>query len=131
MLQPDCSSTSPCSPTLTPLLRSLHWLPVAASGCQNTLQDTGTGRAVRGSAPSYIQALVKPYTPARALCSASANLATSTLQVGPRYPSKTRLFAILAPKWWNELPNDIRTVETLHTFRPKLKTHLFRLYLGN
>ena len=55
------------------------------------------------SAPSYIQALVKPYTPARALRLASANrLATPSLRVGPRYPSKTSKFALLDPKCWNE-----------------------------
>ena len=74
---------------------------------------------------------LKPYTPACALHSASANrLATPSLRVGPRYPSKTRLFAIRAPKWLNELPIDIRTAETLHIFRCKLKTHLLRLYIG-
>ena len=38
-------------------------------------------------------------------------------------------FAVLAPNWWNELPMDIQTSESLHIFRRKLKTHLFRLYL--
>lgn len=45
--------------------------------------------------------------------------------------SKSRLFAVLALQWWNELPVDIRTAEILHTFCRKLKTHLFRLHLGN
>ncbi|KAK5896014.1 hypothetical protein CgunFtcFv8_009659 [Champsocephalus gunnari] len=48
---------------------------------------------------------------------------------GPKFPSaKTRGFAILAPRWWNELPIDIRTADRLHTFRLRLKTHLFRLH---
>lgn len=28
--------------------------------------------------------------------------------------------------WWNELPNDIRTVESLHIFHRKLKKHIFQ-----
>ena len=86
--------------------------------------------AVNGSGPSYIQDMVKPYTPARALRSASAKrLAAPALRGGPEFPSaKTRGFAILAPKWWNELPIDISTAESLHIFQGGLKTHLFRLH---
>jgi len=54
--------------------------------------------------------VVTPYTPARSLRSATANrLVTPSLRANH---SKSRLFAVLAPHWWNEL-----------------KTHLFRLYL--
>ena len=48
----------------TPLLCSLHWLSVDARIRFKTL--VLAYRAVKGSAPSFIQALVKPYTPARA-----------------------------------------------------------------
>ena len=110
----------------TPLLRSLHWLPVAARIRFKTLLLAY--RAANGSGPVYIQDLVKRYTPARSLRSASANrLVAPSLRA--KHSSKSRLFAVLAPKWWNELPMDIRTSEGLHIFSHKLKTHLFRLYL--
>ena len=35
-------------------------------------------------------------------------------------------FSVLAPQWWNELPTDVRTAESLPIFRRRLKTHLFR-----
>ncbi len=58
-------------------------------------------------------------------------LATSSQRGGHSYRSiKSQSSAILAPQWWNELPIDIRSAETLHTFRRWLKTHLFRLHLG-
>ncbi|KAL3066091.1 hypothetical protein OYC64_016104 [Pagothenia borchgrevinki] len=126
-----CSQTGLHLPQFSltaPLLCSLHWLPVDARIRFKTL--VLAYRAVKGTAPSYIQVLVKPYTPARALRSASANqLATPSLRVGPRNSSRTLLFVILAPKWW--IPIDLRTAETLHILRRKLKTHLFQLYLGN
>ena len=85
-------------------------------------------RAVNGSGPVYIQDMVKRYTQARSLRSASANrLVAPSLRA--KHSSKSRLFAVLAPKWWNELPMDIRTSESLHIFCHKLKTHLFRLNL--
>ncbi|XP_075968214.1 uncharacterized protein LOC142971545 [Anarhichas minor] len=45
----------------TCLLRSLHWLPVRARTEFKTL--VLAYRAVKGTAPSYLQATVKPYTP--------------------------------------------------------------------
>ncbi|KAK5918288.1 hypothetical protein CgunFtcFv8_003065 [Champsocephalus gunnari] len=86
--------------------------------------------ATNGSGYSYIQDMVNPYTPAPALRSASAKrLAAPSLRGGPTFPSaKTSRFAILAPKWWNELPIEIRTADSLHIFRRRLKTHLFRLH---
>ena len=88
-----------------PLLRSLHWLPVAARIRFKTL--VLAYRAVNWSGPVYIQDMVKPYTPARSLRSASANqLVAPSLRA--KHSTKSRLFAVLAPKWWNELPNDIR-----------------------
>ncbi|KAK5930426.1 hypothetical protein CgunFtcFv8_026661 [Champsocephalus gunnari] len=118
---PKCSHT-------TPLLRSLHWLPITARIHFKTMLLAY--HAANGSGPSYIQDMVKPYTPACALRSASTKrLAAPSLRRGPKFPSaKTRGFAILAPKWWNELPIDIRTADSLHTFRRRLKTHLFRLH---
>lgn len=43
---------------------------------------------------------------------------------------KSRLSAILVPQWWNELPMNIRTAETLHIFCCRLETHLLTLHLG-
>ncbi|XP_056292987.1 uncharacterized protein LOC130208093 [Pseudoliparis swirei] len=109
----------------TPLLRSLHWLPVAARIHFKTL--VLAYRALDGSGPVYIRDMVTPYTPARSLRSATANrLVTPALRANH---SKSRLFAVLAPQWWNELPSDIRAAKSLYIFRRKLKTHLFRLYL--
>ena len=113
----------------TPLLRSLHWLLVAARIRFKTL--VLTYRATNGSAPAYIQDMVKPYTPTRPLRSASAKLLAAPPQRGrTNHSTKSRLFTVLAPKWWNELPIDIRMAESLHIFRRRLKTHLFRLHLG-
>ena len=110
----------------TPLLRSLHWLPVAARIRFKTL--VLAYRAANGSGPVSIQDMVKRYTPARSLCSASANRLVAP-SLGAKHSTKSRLFAVLAPKLWNELPIDSRTAESIHIFRRKLKTHLFRLYL--
>ncbi|MGH0190820.1 UNVERIFIED_CONTAM: hypothetical protein FKN15_051217 [Acipenser sinensis] len=38
-------------------------------------------------------------------------------------------FSTLAPQWWNDLPTDVRTAQSLTTFQRLLKTHLFRQHL--
>jgi hypothetical protein len=43
---------------------------------------------------------------------------------------KCWLFAALAPQWWNKLPHDARTAESITTFRRHLKPHLFKEHLG-
>ena len=54
----------------TPLLTDLHWLPVIACIKFKTL--VLAYQAVKGSAPAYIQQLIRPYTPARHLCSTTS-----------------------------------------------------------
>ena len=49
----------------------------------------------------------------------------------PRFKSKATLgdrsFTCAAPKLWNALPFNIRSANTVSSFKAKLKTHLFRL----
>ncbi|KAG5845395.1 hypothetical protein ANANG_G00138520 [Anguilla anguilla] len=110
---------------VTPLLISLHWLPVQARIRFKTL--VLAFQAVKGSAPGYLQKMIRPYKPARSLRSAT----TGRLIPPPtRAATRSRLFAVLAPRWWNDLPVEVRTAECLSTFKRKLKTHLFSVYLS-
>ena len=38
----------------------------------------------------------------------------------------SRAFAVAAPDLWNSLPDNIRSCDNLSTFKPLLKTYLFR-----
>ena len=109
----------------TPLLRSLHWLPITARIQFKTL--VLAYRCLDQTAPSYLQTLISPYTPTRPLRSAC----TRRLALPPlRSPaSRARSFSTLAPQWWNDLPTDVRTAQSLTTFRRLLKTHLFKEHL--
>ncbi|KAK3505666.1 hypothetical protein QTP70_005356 [Hemibagrus guttatus] len=111
----------------TPLLRSLHWLPVAARIRFKTLMLAY--KAKNGPVPSYLKALVTSRTAPRLLRSTStARLVPPSLREKGRYTS--RLFSVLAPRWWNELPLGIRTAESLTDFKRQLKTYLFLKYLN-
>ncbi|XP_051791037.1 uncharacterized protein LOC127529889, partial [Erpetoichthys calabaricus] len=107
----------------TPLLQNLHWLPVAARIRFKTL--TLAFKAKTGAAPPYISALVKQRVTSRCLrTSSTACLEPPLLKRRGRHAS--RLFAVLAPQWWNELPLAVRTAETLTVFKRRLKTHFFQ-----
>jgi hypothetical protein len=114
---------------VTPLLRSLHWLPVEARIRYKTM--VLAYGAVRGTAPPYLQALIRPYTQTRALRSSTSGLLASLpLRKHSSRSAQSKLFAALAPQWWNKLPHDARTAESITTFRRHLKPHLFKEYLG-
>ncbi|KAI4897823.1 hypothetical protein NFI96_007257 [Prochilodus magdalenae] len=112
---------------VTPLLRSLHWLPVVARIRFKTLMLAY--KAKNGPAPPYLMAMVKSRAVPRALrASSTARLEPPSLRTHGRQVS--RLFSVLAPRWWNELPLGVRTAESLAVFKRRLKTHLFVKHLS-
>ncbi|KAI5607775.1 hypothetical protein C0J50_9877, partial [Silurus asotus] len=97
----------------TPLLRFLHWFPVAARIRFKTLMLAY--KAKNGPAPSYLRDLITSHTAPRCLRSSStARLVPPSLRLRGKYTS--RLFSVLAPRWWNELPLDVCTAESLIIF---------------
>ena len=114
---------------VTPLLRSLHWLPVVARAEFKTLLLAF--KATKGMAPPYLTSLIAPYKPSRALRSADAGkLVVQPLKTPGQRSTRPKLFSLLAPKLWNALPIATRTADSLPAFRRSLKTHLFRLHLS-
>ncbi|KAI4879900.1 hypothetical protein NFI96_016065, partial [Prochilodus magdalenae] len=120
-----CSS-SHLQPSNLPLLCSYHWLPVVARIRFKTLMLAY--KAKNGPAPPYLMAMVKSRAVPRALhASSTARLEPPSLRTHGRQAS--RLLSVLAPRWWNELPLDVRTVKSLAGFKRRLKTHLFVMHL--
>ena len=106
---------------ISPVLKSLHWLPVSVRIEFKILLLTF--RALHGQAPSYIRDLLCPYVPSRRLRSLDQGL----LMV-PRTRFRTRgdrSFQAVAPKLWNDLPLSIRSLDSVDAFKSELKTHLF------
>lgn len=111
---------------ITPVLSSLHWLPVKHRIDFKILLFVF--KSLNGLAPEYLSALIKLHQPSRALRSADQML----LDV-PRSLLKSRgdrAFSVVAPTLWNTLPQSVRTANTLSTFKKQLKTHLFSLAFG-
>ena len=108
----------------SPLLRSLHWLPVERRLQYKTA--TLCYKWVHGTAPLYLQDSINVYIPTRQLRSAI----DSTTLVVPKMRLKTvgeRSFGFCAPKIWNALPQKMREADSLGTFKTHLKTYLFNV----
>ncbi len=108
---------------ITPVLSSLHWLPVRFRIDFKLLLFVFN--AINNLAPSYLSEILTIRNHGRALRSSGQLL----LEV-PRTRLKQwgdRSFAVAAPRLWNSLPPDIRTTTDLSLFKSKLKTHFFRL----
>ncbi|XP_072251171.1 uncharacterized protein [Leuresthes tenuis] len=106
---------------VSPVLASLHWLPVKFRIEFKILLLTY--KALTDRTPSYLKDLIVQYFPNRALRSQTAGLL-----VVPRV-SKSRMggraFSYQAPLLWNKLPVNVREADTLSTFKIRLKTFLF------
>ncbi|KAI4904957.1 hypothetical protein NFI96_013690, partial [Prochilodus magdalenae] len=86
-------------------------------------------KAKNGPVPPNLTAMVKSRAVPRALrASSTARLEPPSLRTHGRQAS--RLFSVLAPRWWNELPLGVRTAESLAVFKRRLKTHLFVKHLS-
>jgi hypothetical protein len=109
---------------ITPVLMSLHWLPVHQRIVYKLLLLTY--KALHGLAPSYLSDLLT----LRENTSRSSRANDQNLLVAPRSNTKTygdRDFRVAAPRLWNNLPLSIRKCQSLDNFKILLKTHLFNL----
>ena len=106
----------------TPLLESLHWLPVS----QRIEYKIATlcHKHFLGSLPSYLSCLLNQPIKNRTLRSSN----DPKILVKPIKNLKTyveRSFEFSAPLIWNSLPREIREIESHASFKRYLKTHLF------
>lgn len=106
----------------TPLLCSLHWLPVQQ---RITFKIAlMTYKVLANKAPLYLTEIVEKKCSIRALRSAQRNLlavnASSTTTGG-------RSFSRAAANVWNELPEEVKNSPSVDVFKSKLKTYLFTI----
>ncbi len=105
---------------ITPVLRSLHWLPVTFRIDFKVLLLVY--KSLNGLGPKYIADMLTEYKPNRPLRS----LGLSQLEI-PRVHTKQgeSTFSYYAARSWNQLPEEIKCAKTLATFKSSLKTYLF------
>jgi hypothetical protein len=103
---------------ITPVLKTLHWLPVKSRIEYKILLLTY--KALNAEGPEYIKELLTPCTGPR--------LREQQLLKIPKYKTKTyggRAFSRVAPKLWNSIPTALRQAKSTNSFKNNLKTYLF------
>ena len=108
---------------ITPVLQSLHWLPVQSRINFKILLLVY--KALNGMAPSYLSDFICYRTSTQTLRSTSQKFLavsqTNTKSYGDR------VFSVASPKLWYQLPLNIRQSSTVGSFKKELKTYLFKL----
>lgn len=107
----------------TPMLKELSWLPV-------TLRVVFkicclVFKCLAGCAPQYLCELLvvkTRHTRLRQPQSRELSIPPTVRRIG------SSSFSVVGPTLWNQLPPELRQVNTLLTFRRHLKTHLWRSY---
>ena len=107
---------------ITPVLKSIHWLPVENLTkykiCLLTLNS------LHGHGPEYMSEILTH----RSIHYGLRSQDDLKLDV-PTTKRKTlgdRAFKFAAPKLWNYLPKDVRSCNNVSIFKSKLKTQYFR-----
>ena len=110
---------------ISPILQSLHWLPVAERIDFKIL--TLTFKCLHGKALGYLKDLIQSHDRADGRTNMrSSNKHLLDLPDSDKVTMGDRSFSMAAPTLWNSLPLDIRTCDSLDTFKTKLKPHLFQ-----
>jgi len=109
--------------SITPALRELHWLPIAARvQCELCVL---VHSAVVGTAPDYVRDMLHPAS--ERMSQSALRSATNNEMLVPRSRLKfgERAFSIAAPREWNSLTAVLRATVNIGTLKKKLKTFLF------
>ncbi len=97
---------------ITPILQSLHWLPIKFRISYKILLLTYT--AINDLAPAYLTNLLSCYNPSHSL--RSQNYGLLVVPRIARSTKKGRAFSYLGPKLWNSLPDNVQGSDTLSLF---------------
>ena len=108
---------------ITPILKSLHWLPITRRVDYKLL--VLVYNALYGTGPEYIRELLTIYESGREGLRSSLNVTTL---VEPRTHLVTggyRSFEKASACLWNAVPVPLRNVNSLEGFKSGLKTYLY------
>ena len=111
---------------ITPLLRELHWLKVPER-IQFRLCVL-MHRCLRGTVPPYLAETLQSMADVQGRrLIRSASTSTLVVPLTHRTTIGDRAFPDAASRAWNSLPTSVREIQSLPTFRRKLKTALFAI----
>ena len=106
----------------SPLLTSLHWLPIDKRIQFKILLHIY--KSLNDLSPIYLKEIIAIQIPSREGLRSSVD---TTRLVIPRSARRIgdRSFSVCGPSLWNQVPSSIRSSVTVGTFKRGLKTHMF------
>ena len=102
---------------VTPILKSLHWLPVKQRILFKLLLLTF--KCLNDLGPLYLAELISLYAPSRRLRSGSDGLLLTPCKAKTKFGDRS--FCCAAPAEWNRLPLIIRSASSVSIFKGLLK----------
>ena len=108
--------------SISAILEQLHWQPIRERIVFKILLITF--KAMHNMAPGHISDLLMKYIPPRNLRSANKSLLQIPVKVNTHTYGQ-RSFSYAAPHLWNSLPEEIKNLNTIDSFKSALKTFLF------
>ena len=106
-------------------LHELHWLPIKYRCTFKLL--TVAFNTLQGNAPQYLKEKLQWKQFPRLTRKSTSSGVTLYTPFNRRKSLADRGFSNAAAKYWNDLPDHIRTAEDINKFKSLLKTHFFRL----
>ena len=108
------------------ILANLHWLPI----CRRTEYKilTLVHKCLSSGVPKYLNNLLTEYPYAeRRQGLRSQHQERRLVELKTKLKTfAARSFSCAGPKWWNRLPNALKTIEDAQQFKNRLKTYLFK-----
>ena len=111
--------------SITPILKSLHWLPIEKR-IKFKIAFT-TYKCINDQAPKYLQSLITRKTPSRNLRSSRS---FELFRPVTKNKFLERSFSNAAPIIWNSLSTKTKNSTSLLAFKSNLKTELFKQHFG-
>ena len=106
------------------VLYQLHWLPIRQRIKFKIL--TLVHKCINCQAPMYLQNLLIQHPGARQGLRSQSMVKRLVVPRVQRSTFAARSFSHVGPLWWNQLPNDIKSIESQGQFKKHLKSLLFR-----
>ncbi len=114
--------------SVSPLLKELHFLPVIYR-IEFKIAFL-TFKCLNNLAPSYLASLIAPRQQRHHFVRDDNDFFLLNQPPEPRCIKSRGAFSYSAPRVWNTLPYEIRSISNVNTFKTALKTHLFRCAFG-
>ena len=104
-------------------LKKLHWLPIHLRIKHKVL--TLLYKSLRGEGPAYLSDLVELHPGGREGLRSSSIHQRLKVPFTQRKTFAGRSYSVVAPLWWNDIPNFIKLSDSTDIFKARLKTYLF------